>query len=79
MSKELTPAKRKAIAKYDAENTKQIHLKLNCNTDSDLISWLGHIKNVQGYIKALVNRDRQMPPHLDKELEEYTGIKVDRY
>ena len=79
MSKKLTEAKRAAIQRYDAANTKQIKLKLNINTDYDLISWLERIDNVQGYIKALVNRDRKMPPHLDSEIEEYTGIKICRF
>ena len=72
-------AQKRASKKYDAANTRQIHLKLNCNTDSDLIRWLSQRTNVQGYIKALINRDMKMPPHLDSELEEYTGIKVPRY
>ena len=53
MSKELTPAKRKAIAKYDAANTRQIHLKLNKNTDAEIIAHLEKQKSIQGYIKEI--------------------------
>lgn len=57
MSKELTDAKRKAIKKYDAANTKQYHLKLNMNTDAEIIQHLDMQQNVQGYIKALIKAD----------------------
>ena len=57
MGKKLTDAKREAIKRYDAANTKQIHLKLNRNTDAELIRWLDDQENVQGYIKSLIKRD----------------------
>lgn len=57
MSKKLTDAKREAIKRYDAANTKQIHLKLNRNTDAELIAWLESKGNVQGYIKDLIRYD----------------------
>ncbi len=57
MSKELTAAKRKAIQKYDAANTKQVHLKLNRKTDANVIAWLEGQDNVQGYIKQLIAND----------------------
>lgn len=57
MSKELTEAKRRAIKKYDAANTRQIHLKLNTNTDADILEHLDGLDNVQGYIKRLIRED----------------------
>ena len=57
MSKQLTDAKRKAIRKYDAANTRQIHLKLNLKTDAQMIAWLDQKDNVQGYIKDLIRED----------------------
>ena len=57
MSKELTEAKRRAIKKYDAKSTKQIHLKLNLNTDADILEHLDQQENVQGYIKELIRKD----------------------
>ena len=47
---------KKAVAKYDKQNTKQIILKLNTNTDSDILEFLEG-KNKQGYIKELIRRD----------------------
>ena len=57
MSKGLIAAKRKAIQKYDAANTKQVHLKLNRKTDANVIAWLECQDNVQGYIKQLIAND----------------------
>ncbi|MBQ1779315.1 MAG: hypothetical protein IIZ93_14265 [Acidaminococcaceae bacterium] len=57
MSKDLTDAKRRAIQKYDASNTKQIHLKLNIKTDADILAQLEKQSSVQGYIKNLIRKD----------------------
>ena len=59
MSKELTEAKKKAIAKYDARATKQVHLKLNLMTVADIIERLDKQENVQGYIKRLIREDME--------------------
>lgn len=50
-------AKRRASAKYDKANTKGIYLKLNKNTDADIIEHLEEAENVQGYIKNLIRKD----------------------
>ena len=50
-------AKRMASAKYDKANTKGIYLKLNKNTDADIIERLEESGNVQGYIKSLIRKD----------------------
>ena len=50
-------ALKRAIKKYDAQNTKQIHLKLNVNTDADIIEFLSKMDNTQGYIKGLIRDD----------------------
>ena len=52
-----TEAQRRASAKYDAANTKQIHLKLNLKTDKDIIEQLDRQESVQGYIKDLIRED----------------------
>ena len=57
MGKKLTDAKREAIARYDAKATKQIHLKLNIKTDSDILEKLEKTENIQGYIKELIRKD----------------------
>lgn len=52
-----TEAQIKAQKKYDAANTKQFHLKLNRNTDWDIIEKLDNVPNMQGYIKRLIRSD----------------------
>ena len=50
-------AQKRAAAKYDAANTRQITLKLNLATDADIIRRLEESGNKQGYIKELIRRD----------------------
>ena len=52
-----TSAQLKAQAKYDKKNTKQIVLKLNTTSDSDVLAKLEAIDNKQGYIKALIRNE----------------------
>ena len=52
-----TEAQRRATVKYDAKNTKQYHLKLNLNTDADIIRQLERQESIQGYIKELIRED----------------------
>lgn len=49
-----TDAQRRAVRKYDAENTKQFHLKLNKKTDADIIELLGKQKSVQSFLKQII-------------------------
>lgn len=49
-----TQAQKRAQEKYDRANTVQIHLKLNINTDADIIEALRGAGNTQGYIKELI-------------------------
>ena len=44
----------RAQAKYDAEHTKRISLKLNLRTDVDIIKWSWRQRSVQGSIKHLI-------------------------
>lgn len=46
-----------ANARYDKENTRQIRLKLNLNTDKDILDRLDAVDNKQGYIKNLIRED----------------------
>lgn len=50
-------AQMRANAKYDAKATMQIKMKLNKNTDADIIQKLESVDNKQGYIKALIRAD----------------------
>lgn len=52
-----TEAQIKAQKKYDAENTRQVHLKLNRRTDSDVLERLDAVPSKQGYIKRLIRED----------------------
>lgn len=52
-----TEAQIKAQAKYDAENTRQVHLKLNLRTDKDVLARLDGVPSKQGYIKRLIRED----------------------
>lgn len=52
-----TDAQIKAQKKYDNENTRQVHLKLNKRTDSDVLERLDAVPNKQGYIKRLIRED----------------------
>lgn len=52
-----TAAARRAVQKYDAANTVQIKLKLNINTDKDILEKLESEENKQGYIKRLIRED----------------------
>lgn len=47
----------RAVAKYDKTHTKGIYLKLNKETDADILQFLETTQNVQGYIKALIRQD----------------------
>lgn len=44
-------------AAYDKRATKQILLKLNRNTDADILEQLDAQENRQGYIKRLIRED----------------------
>lgn len=57
MSRTNTEARKAAVRKYDAANTRQYHLKLNLKTDADIIARFDKVDSIQGYIKALVRDD----------------------
>lgn len=52
-----TEAQKRAKAKYDKANTKQVIMKLNLKTDADIFAKLDSEPNVQGYIKGLIRQD----------------------
>lgn len=54
---ETSEARKRASAKYDAKMTTGLYLKLNKKTDEDILCWLDHQPNIQGYIKALIRKD----------------------
>ena len=52
-----TEAQKRAVLKYEAKNTVQLHLKLNIKTDADILQRLDEVDSKQGYIKELIRRD----------------------
>ena len=52
-----TEAQRKAQRRYDARNTRQVHIKLNLRTDKDVLEKLDEVPSKQGYIKRLIRED----------------------
>ena len=55
-----TEAQKRAQKRYDEANKdkwRMIHLKLNRETDADIIEKLESSQNIQGYIKDLIRAD----------------------
>ena len=55
-----TEAQKRAQKKYDEANKdkwRMIHLKLNRETDADVIKKLESVESIQGYIKELIRAD----------------------
>lgn len=52
-------AKLKANEKYLKANTKIVSLRLNFNTDKDIIKKLDEVDSKMGYIKELIRKDLQ--------------------
>lgn len=47
----------KAVNKYNRDKTVAVCLRLNKETDKDIIEVLGAVKSKQGYIKELIRED----------------------
>lgn len=52
-----TEAQKRAREKYEAKATVQLKMKLNRNTDADILKKLDSVPNKQGYIKSLIRAD----------------------
>ena len=57
--KKTSDAQKRAVAKYDAANTKSHLLKLNKNTDADIIAHLNQQPNKLAYLKKLIRDDME--------------------
>lgn len=57
--KKTSDAQKRAVRKYDAENTKSFLLKLNKKTDADIIAHLEQQSNKLAYLKKLIRDDMQ--------------------
>ena len=53
----VSDAKKAAMARYDAKTAKYYRIKLNINTDAELVKLLDQQENVQGFIKSLLRRE----------------------
>lgn len=56
----ITDAAKKAQKKYDEANKgkyRNVFVKLNRETDKDIIEKLESVDNIQGYLKALIRAD----------------------
>ena len=52
------PNKKSEIqARYDANHTAQVKIKLNLKTDADILDKLAQQESKQGYIKELIRKD----------------------
>lgn len=47
----------RAVNKYNKENTRTFCIRLNKNTDSEILAYLDQIENKTGYIKRLISED----------------------
>ena len=54
-------AQKRANEKYDRLNTTQVKIKLNNNTDADVLDKLAKEENKQRYIKNLIRQDITAP------------------
>lgn len=61
--KKTTKNQRNAIEQWNKANTRQIALKLNKNTDADILGYLEKLENKNGFIKDLIRE------HIEKENE----------
>lgn len=54
-----TESEIKAVNKFNKEKTKCVLLRLNLNTDADIIKKLDSVPSKMGYIKELIRADIQ--------------------
>ncbi|MBR1829037.1 MAG: hypothetical protein IJ781_05945 [Atopobiaceae bacterium] len=54
MKRKTSAAQLNAGHRYDKANTKSFCLKLNINTDGDILAWLSEQESMQGSIKRLI-------------------------
>ena len=52
-----TKAEIKAINRFNKEKTKCIQVRLNMNTDADILAKLEQVPSKMGYIKELIRKD----------------------
>lgn len=55
----MNKAQIKAVNKFNKEKTKCIQIRLNKNTDADILEKLDQVPSKMGYIKELIRKDLQ--------------------
>ena len=53
--------------KYDKKNTTQFRMKLNNNTDKDILDWLSNQPNKQGAVKYLIRKELERTKHVKSD------------
>ena len=75
----VSAAQLKAQSKYDKTHTRAVMLKLNLQSDADVLAVLDHVENRQGYIKELIRKDlRECGETLSREAISFLIIPVAR-
>lgn len=54
---DMTEKQKKYDQDWKAKNTTRVTVRLNNNTDEDIIEYLSTLDNKQGYIKELIRED----------------------
>ena len=52
-------AQTEAVKRYQDKTTRLMSIRLNLNTDADIIRRLEQVESKQGYIKELIRKDMQ--------------------
>lgn len=52
-------AQTEAVKRYQDKTTRLMSIRLNLNTDADIIRRLEEVASKQGYIKELIRKDMQ--------------------
>ena len=60
----ISEAQKRAAERYRQKCIKGVYLKLNVNTDADILEKLEGVENVQGYIKNLIRADSVHEMHI---------------
>lgn len=47
----------RAVNKFNKEKTKSVQIRLNMNTDADILAKLDSVESKMGYIKRLIRED----------------------
>lgn len=58
-----TESAKAAKARYDAKTARYFSLKLNRNTDGEIIEHLEHQESIQAYLKRLIREDMKRAAH----------------